>query len=450
MFAGLEESLSVALPSELCEWRRSLGRTARDVRVGARFVPFSGEALPRDGQWDLVRQPLFHTYWTECSDVEAYKAGVRDDIEHWLRDLNARGISDWLIVVVETWDARRANKLLPRTTVLDRIRADWASRHGDRCISVLRPAAHGAEHRTADSWRGLVARVRYLVLVAYARAVARLEEHVRKERERRNEPGWRFVPYFRLQEELAEVLATLGLHDEALVQYDELDALLSQFVVNGHAGDAAEWLSELQAPLERWRSLALPSEDENDTEPLGDAPSLLELRAYLFGRQARSLLRLERPEDVAERCLAFAHACAREMKLLEVSAPAGALACWLFLACVEVLRACDGASASLHTAALWSYASGKLRELGELCGLLPSQPAPTSEQLHAVVQLSAGMGDRPGPTDRLREALRSRDSFRQHYLELCELALGTYKHVGRARSARLVGRELAEFHRQLG
>lgn len=67
VFSSLEEQLSLALPQEPCEWRRSLGRPVRDVHIGVRFSPFSPEALPRETQWDLVRQPLFHVYWTECS-----------------------------------------------------------------------------------------------------------------------------------------------------------------------------------------------------------------------------------------------------------------------------------------------------------------------------------------------------------------------------------------------
>jgi hypothetical protein len=48
--------------------------------------------------------------------------------------------------------------------------------------------------------------------------------------------------------------------------------------------------------------------------------------------------------------------------------------------------------------------------------------APTSEQLHIVVGLSAGMGDNPGspdcpsPTDKLKEALCSQEAFNKTYL----------------------------------
>jgi hypothetical protein len=113
---------------------------------------------------------------------------------------------------------------------------------GDRCISVINPGK--VEARSADSWRGLVSRIRHLLLVAYARAVSRLEDHVRQQRERRNEVGWNFMQYFQLQEELAHVLEMLGLHEEALVQYDELDALFSQFVVNGITGESINWLGD--------------------------------------------------------------------------------------------------------------------------------------------------------------------------------------------------------------
>lgn len=66
VFSQLEDNLSQALPQDTCEWRRSLGRPIRLVHIGANFAPFSPTALPKSNQWDLIRQPLFHIYWTEC------------------------------------------------------------------------------------------------------------------------------------------------------------------------------------------------------------------------------------------------------------------------------------------------------------------------------------------------------------------------------------------------
>jgi trafficking protein particle complex subunit 10 len=39
----------------------------------------------------------------------------------------------------------------------------------------------------------------------------------------------------------------------------------------------------------------------------------------------------------------------------------------------------------------------------------------------------------PLPIDKLKEALGSKQQFQMHYLELAELAMGTYKHIGRLR-----------------
>lgn len=48
--------------------------------------------------------------------------------------------------------------------------------------------------------------------------------------------------FLRLQEELAFVLEMLEVYDEALVQYDELDALFTQFVLNSHLTGKREFL----------------------------------------------------------------------------------------------------------------------------------------------------------------------------------------------------------------
>lgn len=59
---------------------------------------------------------------------------------------------------------------------------------------------------------------------------------MRDERDKRQEHGWSFNQYFLLQEELAFMFEMLGLFEDALVQYDELDALFTQFLLNHDAG----------------------------------------------------------------------------------------------------------------------------------------------------------------------------------------------------------------------
>lgn len=122
---------------------------------------------------------------------------------------------------------------------------------------------------------------------------------------------------------------------------------------------------------------------------------------------------------------------------VQVSVLEGALDCWVFLSCLEVLHRIEGccdpaqlAANCSHTVGLWAYATDKvtkqilslllweqtvrmwqdtlqaclglilqslllppqLKSLGELCGLV-SEKGPTSEDLNRTVDLLAGLGD---------------------------------------------------------
>ncbi|XP_049885562.1 trafficking protein particle complex subunit 10 [Pectinophora gossypiella] len=463
LFCTLEAPLVAAIPQDSCEWRRSYGRVTKSVYLEASFVKYNRDKL--QSEYSLLKRPIFHIYWTDCVDIEYYKTTLREDVESWLKHLEKNGVTDWMIILVETYDIRKTNKLLPRTTVLDKIKGDFAVKQTeDRFISVINPIK--SEARSAESWRSLVAKMRHLILVAYNKALIKFEEYTREQREKRNDPEWDFCKYFILQEQLAFVLEMLGLYDEALVQYDELDALFSQFVLNSNVTASPKWLDSFRQPITSWQAVKLTALVPQKLRDLiiKKKASLLDFRSYLFQRQSAMLLLTNKPWEIASRCLATVHSTLVELNLLGASAVEGAAACWAQLACAETLRAIEKLSASNSAlemctatqAPLLHNAKDKLHELGKLCGLLPGSPDPTSEQLHLVVMLSAGMGDsepnnqQPTPTDRLKEALCSKTCFQQYYLELAELAMGTYKHIGRLRFARLIGRDLAAFYSELG
>ena len=77
--------------------------------------------------------------------------------------------------------------------------------------------------------------------------------------------------------------------------------------------------------------------------------------------------------QMAQRSLSFLHNCVQEIKILDVKYPEGAIACWVFLSCLEILLTCEKSSDAsnriqlycLNTASLWEYAREKLVELGK-------------------------------------------------------------------------------------
>uniref|UniRef100_A0A8C3VHM3 Trafficking protein particle complex subunit 10 n=1 Tax=Catharus ustulatus TaxID=91951 RepID=A0A8C3VHM3_CATUS len=418
LFTSLYPTLSQQLPREPMEWRRSYGRAPKMIHLESNFVQFKEELLPKEGNKALLTFPFLHIYWTECCDTEVYKTAVKDDITKWQNVLKAHSSVDWLIVVVES-DAKKKNKtnILPRTSIVDKIRNDFCNKQSDRCVVLSDPLKDSS--RSQESWNAFLTKLRTLLLMSFTKNLGKFEDDMRTLREKRTEPGWSFCEYFMVQEELAFVFEMLQQFEDALVQYDELDALFSQYVVNFGAGG----------------------------------------KFNMFCSKSWAVLCVLRVNSSKRFC------CVLSRKLilsvhLQVSVPPGALDCWVFLSCLEVLQriegCCDRAQIDAnvsHTVGLWSYATEKLKSLGYLCGLV-SEKGPNSEDLNRTVDLLAGLGaERPetanasqSPYKKLKEALSSVEAFEKHYLDLSHATIEMYTNIGRIRSAKLVGKDLAEFY----
>uniref|UniRef100_A0A1A9UF37 Trafficking protein particle complex subunit 10 n=1 Tax=Glossina austeni TaxID=7395 RepID=A0A1A9UF37_GLOAU len=475
LFRALECQIVDDIPSDQCEWRRTYQRPTKYVRLEAQFQPLNESLLEKykKGVWSIVEHPILHIYVTECNDLECYKKTAHEEIDKWLKLLYGYGVTDWMILLVETIDVRKTKNLLQRTTVLDKIRTDFGAKNDDRCISVL----YSAKHKPTESFRCLVQRIRFLMLSSYNRNIAKYEELIRSKREKRNHDNWDFHQYFFMQEDLALLFEKLELHTEALIQYDELDAIFSQFLNTAGLGDKHKWMECFKKPLTSFAGICLRRSERfamREKIRVG-AVTLLEFRNYLFERQAYLLQQSNDISCIAKRLLNFLFSTLREIELVKLECQEGALACWEFVCALEVLQLCERTmepqeiTCFQYCAPIWNLTKDKLYELGKLCGLLPGC-SPTSAQLHIVVQLSAGIGDnpiepeqllnplpqqrdrspgrkhpKPAP-EQLKEALSSNQAFQKLYLELAELAISTYKHVLRLRSARLVGLDLGNFY----
>ena len=60
-------------------------------------------------------------------------------MQNWLTTLKKCGNPhDWIVVLVEAPDSRKvSNKLLPRTSVLDKLKTDVGTKHAERCYSLI-------------------------------------------------------------------------------------------------------------------------------------------------------------------------------------------------------------------------------------------------------------------------------------------------------------------------
>lgn len=473
LFKIVEKQIIGSIPTDSCEWKRSYGRPTRSITfktISCRPLEQKFLEQYKSGDWSIIDQPILYIYCTECNDVEVYKSQTKEEIDLWMKSLANFGVEDWMILLVETMDIKKTKNLLPRTTVLDKIRLDFGAKQGDRVISVLNPTKF--ETKATESFRSMIQRIRYLMLSGYNRNINRYEELIRHNRDNRQKEGWSFLKYFLLQEDLAFVLEMLGLHTEALVQYDELDALFSQFILNSVYTDKPKWLKIFEQPCDTFCGINLSKRQlAHIRSKINDGTvTLLELRTYILERQCTLLNASDRPWEIAERLMPFLYATEKEIEILNIELPEGALACWEFVCAMEILNLCDTVQdskdiykCSQHSAAIWNLAKDKLYELGDMGGLLPNQ-SPTSEQIHKFVLLTAGLETevdqgkvspravrkaKRTAVEQLKEALSSNKTFQKLYLELSELAISTFKHVSRLRFARLVGYDLGDFYTSL-
>lgn len=73
-------------------------------------------------------------FFTLLQDTEVYKGSVKEDMMRWQNSLRAHGSADWVIIVVETNDNKKKNKtnILPRSSIVDKIRSDFCNKQNDR------------------------------------------------------------------------------------------------------------------------------------------------------------------------------------------------------------------------------------------------------------------------------------------------------------------------------
>jgi hypothetical protein len=67
LFHTLKNILVKSIPVDSVEWRRSYDRPIKIVKLGATFISFSQDILPSENDCHLIKRPIFHTYWSECT-----------------------------------------------------------------------------------------------------------------------------------------------------------------------------------------------------------------------------------------------------------------------------------------------------------------------------------------------------------------------------------------------
>ena len=78
---------------------------------------------------------LFIELFFMCiQDLDTYKQITKDELTEWTSALKRKNIPDWLIIVVSSDESKLKTKLLPRSSVFDKIKSDFCNKQPERSV----------------------------------------------------------------------------------------------------------------------------------------------------------------------------------------------------------------------------------------------------------------------------------------------------------------------------
>ena len=305
LYNSLSGEIERRLPIVPVSWQRSFGRPAKEVELQATFTKFDPTKLSttsnpvQSASSILASKPLLHTFWTSCLDNDKYKSTVRNQILSWQKLLTEKQCENWLIIHVMYQDSSKLNKSkinLPRSSVYDKIKSEFNQKMQEKCLQLWEPDKETLFTKSSESWDILLNQLRSLLVDSFGQHLDSFEERVRLTREKYAHPDWPFLHYFLVHEELALTYQSITLRDDALIQYDEVDALLSQFIINSAGRELPTWLQKFCAVPTNWDGVSVSNQNLESYKELikSGYASLIDFRNYVFARQCKLLMLMNR------------------------------------------------------------------------------------------------------------------------------------------------------------
>ncbi|RHZ81350.1 hypothetical protein Glove_121g72 [Diversispora epigaea] len=467
IWLSVADAFKSHLPIRNLHWKSAKGTlrniNALDIEI-KRFSPDSTEKqhmMPET----LLENPYLNLYFVNCDDNDAYRTVVRQKIRDWTNIVTSKRNQEWLIVYVTKQETFRnaARYFNMKGTVFDKIKADFSINKRERYVQ-LRLSDNDEDY---ESWQELMSKVKEGILISFDQHVVQYEEDIRLFDSQRNMIGWNYCRFFILKEGLALTFEAMNLYEEALVQYEELEASFSQVLKDR----ALAWFGSFGATDHKDDSaniLDIKKKNYRDLIMQNTIPEF-DFRSYLFARQCQLLGRLQRPVDICRRAQLFISTFGRAIKEQQTIVGEHFLESWIYSSCMSVVNECEElfsfTSLDDHSLMAFNAAKGELLDLArkqlDKLGIYykhlpPSLPFTTalSEVTHPTSPDIESEGKRKFTitNKELIEAIEITDyqKFDVLYLSITNRALKAYEGSTRVHSSYRLSGDVAalQFHRK--
>ncbi|GAC72281.1 putative transmembrane protein [Moesziomyces antarcticus T-34] len=366
-----------------------------------------------------------------------------------------------------------------KANVLEKARADFSTSKKEHVVHISRlppvPAVpltrSGLHSMDPTIWAELLTKMREAASATFTTTIEAQEHEIARCGVTKGQQGWDFCSYFLAKDSLARTLDAVGLKDDAVGQYEDLEIVFAQAMQTGAVafapigGDGAndDSLPLLDVHKKPYAELIR----RNDI-------SLFDFRCYLFARKSALLGKMGRVAAVMREAPLFIAAVGR---MLRRNPRLGSewIESWIFSAALDVVEQCQAwliqRSAATsdqgvdqltpafqsNKSELLDLARRQLDRIGIQAGHLPeldpfvcpsdggATDTARNRDLPALPDDASGEGaaglgpalqldeKRMPSRPELKQAIESREHFDSHYLALCERIAAGWKAASRHR-----------------
>ncbi|KAI9245959.1 Cullin family-domain-containing protein [Sporodiniella umbellata] len=429
------DDLSARLPLRNLKWQPSSKRAECliptlevDLR---RFTP-DASPIPLLSNTQTV---YLNLYFVTCEDNETYKTRIRKSIKDWLELIQSKKNQEWLIVYVAEADTKRTNNYLGlKSSVFDKVRTDFNPPKQDRCVFIRKKDPEGPQ---SGLWTTFIEKMKECIISSFDMQVLQIQEDTRRLDMQRHMPGWNYCTFFILKEGLAQAFEIMTLYEDALIQYDELEASFFQVLKD----KALAWFGHFGGtdPGDDGGNI-LDFKRKNYREMITkNMISVFDFRCYLFARQCRMLLRMHRVIDVTLRAQLFITNFIPSIRENEENIPINFVESWVFSACMNVVNECELLSEQVIAqqpqlavpynavkADLLLTARKQLDKIGIKCKHLPmTDPFSIYINYDSTKDVNEEQAGKNITNTKLIEAMQSVEAFDKTYMASIKLARPT-------------------------
>eukprot|EP01135_Chromosphaera_perkinsii_P001992 Nk52_evm39s215 gene=Nk52_evmTU39s215 len=327
-------------------WKNPMNQLRTIDNLNVKVLPFEDKLLSSPGVLKRHSDPILHVYIFQCDDVDVYKFKFKSQISSWSSKFQDSNRHDWMVIQVTEQDPMKSSrgqmaKFSFKSTVLDRLRSDFGKQ--DKCIQVYL----SDEHTKKKNVEVLMGTLLELILSSFNRRIGVYEEDIKSMLSNRHMPGWNYCNFFVMKEELAFSFEMMGLKAESLVQYDELDSILSQIEFQKLEYGSLpwmEWFPDKNGARENAYVAITNLLDVNKKKYREliqqNTITIFDMRVYLFARSCQILLGMNRPVQVLQRAYVFILSMAVKLRKQTTVISSDFIHIWSFSACRQVLKRC--------------------------------------------------------------------------------------------------------------